>query len=152
MADYQALYSEVLNALKPGAWFEQPEISVVTHSDDGSIKGTYLEKWGSLAIECGQKFGKSFSIAEDSEREFRKAGFQNVTYKTLKWPIGTWPLDKRLKKIGGYNRLAWEDGIEGWAMFLFTNYLGWQKEEVQVLLAGIRKELRDPKIHGWQYM
>jgi ubiquinone/menaquinone biosynthesis C-methylase UbiE len=150
--DYQALYSEVLNALKPGAWFEQAEISVIPRCDDGSIKGTYLEKWGELAIECGQKFGKSFSIAEDSESELTKAGFENVTYRTFRWPIGTWPKEQKYKMIGAYNRIGWEDGIEGWAMFLFTNYLGWRKEEVQVLIAGIRKELRDPSLHGWQYM
>lgn len=152
VADYQALYSEVLNALKPGAWFEQAEISVVPKSDDNSIKDTYLEKWGALAIECGEKFGKSFSIAEDSATEFKKAGFENVEYVTFRWPIGTWPKDKKYKTIGAYNRMGWEDGIEGWAMFLFTNVLGWQREEVQVLIAGIRKELRDPTIHGWQYM
>ncbi|KIW07046.1 uncharacterized protein PV09_01938 [Verruconis gallopava] len=150
VADYQALYAEVLKALKPGAWFEQAEISVVPKSDDGSIDGTYLEQWGKLAIECGEKFGKSFAIAEDSEHEFRKAGFENIEYKTFKWPIGTWPKDPMYKTIGAYNRMGWEDGIEGWAMFLFTNYLKWQKEEVQVLIAGIRKNLRDPNLHGWQ--
>jgi hypothetical protein len=73
-------------------------------------------------------------------------------YKTFKWPIGPWPKDKRLKEIGAYNRLGWEDGIEGWAMFLFTNYLGWRPEEIQVLIAKIRAELRDVSIHGYQYM
>lgn len=111
-----------------------------------------MERWGPLAVECGEKFGKSFRIAEDLEEEMRKAGFVNVTYRTFKWPIGPWPKDSKYKQIGAYNRLAWEDGIEGWAMFLFTNYLAWQKEEVQILIAGIRKELRDHKIHGYQHM
>ena len=53
-----------------------------------------------------------------------KAGFVNVTYATFKWPIGTWPKDPKLKQIGAYNRLGWEEGIEGWAMYLFTNHLG----------------------------
>jgi hypothetical protein len=82
-----------------------------------------MERWGPLALECGEKFGKSFSIAEDSEELMTKAGFINVTYRTFKWPIGTWPKDPKLKQIGAYNRLGWEDGIEGWAMFLFTNHL-----------------------------
>lgn len=152
VADYQAVYGEVLNALKPGAWYEQAEISVIPRSDDGTTAGTHLEQWGRLAIECGQKFGKSFSIAEDSASEFKKAGFTNIHYKRFRWPIGTWPKDSKYKTIGAYNRLGWEDGIEGWAMFLFTNFMGWQREEVQVLIAGIRKELRNQSIHGWQYM
>lgn len=152
IADYPKFYAEVLNALKPGAWFEQAEISVIPKSEDDSIKGTDLERWGPLAWECGEKFGKSFRIAEDSEEEMRKAGFQNIVYRTFRWPIGPWPRDQRYKTIGGYNRLAWEDGIEGWAMFLFTNFLKWQREEVQVLIARIKRELRDPHIHAYQLM
>jgi hypothetical protein len=124
VADYDTLYGEVYNALKPGAYFEQAEISVSPKSDDGSIRGTYMEGWGPLALECGEKFGKSFHIAEDTEVLMNKAGFVNVTYQTFKWPIGTWPKNSKLKQIGAYNRLGWEDGMEGWAMFLFTNHLG----------------------------
>jgi hypothetical protein len=124
VADYDALYGEIFNALKPGAYFEQAEISVITKSEDGSIKGTHIEKCSPLALECGEKFGKSFRIAEESEMLMKKAGFVNVTYQTFKVPIGPWPKNPKLKQIGAYNRLAWEDGMEGWFLFLFTNYLG----------------------------
>lgn len=110
--------------MKPGAWFEQAEISVMTKSDDGSLRGTYLEKFSPLTLECGEKFGKTFAIAEDTEALMQKAGFVNVKYQTFKWPIGTWPKEQKLKQIGAYNRLAFEDGMEGWTMLLFTNYLG----------------------------
>jgi SAM-dependent methyltransferase len=124
VADYPALYSEIKDHLKPGGWFEQTEISVITKSEDGSIAGTRLEEWGPLAWECGEKFGKSFKIAEDSKELMERAGFVNVRRHTFKWPIGTWPMDKKMKEIGAYNRLAWDEGINGWAMFLFTNFLG----------------------------
>ncbi|KAF2452464.1 putative methyltransferase [Lineolata rhizophorae] len=150
VADYGALYGEVLAALKPGAWFEQAEISVVPRADDGSIAGTSMEMWGPWALEAGDKFGKSFSIAEDSGKLMREAGFDNVTYRTFKWPIGTWPKDRKMREIGAYNKLGWEDGIEGWAMHLFTNYLGWRAEEIQVMIAAIRKELRNKSIHAYQ--
>ena len=124
VADYGVLYREIHNALKPGAWFEQVEISVIAKSEDGSTAGTYMERWGPLALEAGEKFGKSFGIAEDSKQLMEQAGFANVTQRVFKWPIGPWPMDPKLKEIGAYNRLGWEDGIEGWAMHLFTNYLG----------------------------
>ena len=41
-----------------------------------------------------------------------------------------------------------EDGLEGFSLRLFTNALGWKVEEVQVMLAKVRKDLRDPKIHA----
>ena len=40
-----------------------------------------------------------------------------------------------------------EDGLEAFTFRLFTQLLGWKTEEVQVLLANVRKDLRDPRIH-----
>ncbi|KAK2738257.1 hypothetical protein FQN57_007120 [Myotisia sp. PD_48] len=152
VADYPALYAEVLKHLKPGAWFEQAEISVVPHSDDGTERGTSLEQWGRLAIKCGETFGKSFRIAEDMPELIKSAGFVNVHSQTFRWPIGSWPKDQKLKMVGAYNRLGWEEGLDGWAKFLFINVLGWSIEEVQVLCAQIRSDLRDPKIHAYQHI
>lgn len=97
---------------------------MIPKSEDGSVAGTSLESWGPLAWECGDKFGKSFKIAEESKELMEQAGFVNVSRHTFKWPIGTWPMDKKMKEIGAYNRLGWDEGINGWAMFLFTNLLG----------------------------
>lgn len=176
VADYPALYRQALKHLKPGAWFEQAEISVTAQSEDGTTAGTKLEEWGPLAVKAGVVFGRSFSIAEDMKGLMEEAGFVNVTCKAFRWPIGSWPRDPDLKQIGIYNRLGWDEGLEGWAMFLFTNHLGvssftasdhiqiskarkltrngtqWQPEEVQVLLAKLRREIRDNKIHSYQYM
>ena len=40
-----------------------------------------------------------------------------------------------------------EEGLEAFTLRLFTQMLKWDPEEVQVLLANVRKNLRDPKIH-----
>lgn len=124
VANYTTFYSEILSHLKPGAWFEQAEISVVPRAEDGTLHGTSMDLWGPLALKAGEKFGKSFSIAEDMKELMVEAGFVNVTYRTFKWPIGPWAKDPKMKQIGLYNRAGWEEGLEGWAMFLFTNYLG----------------------------
>lgn len=150
VADYPALYSSILDHLKPGGWFEQTEISVIPKSEDDSIKGTSLESWGPIAWECGEKFGKSFKIAEESRDIMESAGFVNVQRKTFKWPIGPWAANKKMKEIGAYNRLGWDEGINGWAMFLMTKYLGWMSEEVEILCAHIRRDLRNKNIHAYQ--
>ena len=124
VADYPALYSEVLAHLKPGAWFQHAEISVVPRCSDGSITGTSLERWGPLALEAGVKFGKSFGIAEDVEDLMTAAGFVNIKKHVFPWPIGPWARDPTLKSIGEYNRLGWQQGLEGWALYLFTKFLG----------------------------
>jgi ubiquinone/menaquinone biosynthesis C-methylase UbiE len=139
VSDYPTLYSEVYSTLKPGGWFEQTEISVQSKSDDDSIIGSNLEKFGQLAVEAGKKFGKSFTIAEDSEKLIKEAGFVNVKCKTFKWPIGPWPKDRKMKMIGAYNRLGIEEGLEGWAIFLFTKYLGVSSDPLQNLCVQVFK-------------
>ncbi|CAL3971604.1 unnamed protein product [Diplocarpon coronariae] len=109
----------------PGGWFEQAEISVIPKSEDGSLAGTHLESWGPIAWECGEKFGKSFKIAEESKDFMERAGFVNVVRRTFKWPIGPWTADKKLKEIGA-------------------------AEEVEVLCAHIRSDLRNRDIHAYQ--
>ncbi len=173
VADYASLYAQVLTHLKPGGWFQHAEISVIPRCTDGTMTGTSLERWGPLAIEAGVKFGKSFGIAEDVESFMTAAGFVNIKKHVFPWPIGPWARDPTLKSIGEYNRLGWQQGLEGWALFLFTKFLGvgrgqsgvcqqdslvltvvlqWTVDEVQILLAQIRRELRDSSIHAYQHV
>src|SRR5207248_11331267 len=90
VADYSALYAEVLKHLKPGAWFEQVELSVVPQSDDGSIAGTPFETWGPVSLEAGDKFGKTLRIVNETKDRMEAAGFQDIHYQTFKLPIGGW--------------------------------------------------------------
>lgn len=41
-----------------------------------------------------------------------------------------------------------EDGLEAFTLRIFTKVLGWEASEVQVLLALVRKDLRNPSIHA----
>ena len=77
------------------------------------------------------------------------AGFQEVTEVRYKLPIGGWSKDKKLKEIGMYNRLCWEQGIEGWCLYLLTRYLHWEYAEVMIYVAQMRKMLRDKTVHAY---
>lgn len=63
------------------------------------------------------------SIIDEAADYMREAGFEDVTERRLPMPVGGWPKDKRLKELGKYNRLHWEEGIEGWCMYLLTHFL-----------------------------
>ncbi len=95
---------------------------MIPKSEDGSIKGTQLESWGPIAWECGDKFGKSFKIAEESREIMENAGFVNVERRTFKWPIGPWTADRKLKEIGAYNRLGWDEGIKSVMIVLLSSF------------------------------
>lgn len=125
VADWPALYAEIFRHLKPGGYIEQMEFSVHNRSDDGTLApDAVLAKWSAYAKEAGERNGTTAEIAEQMFDLIREAGFEDVTLKRYKWPIGTWSRDALHKKIGYWNVVNWEQGVEGWAMHLFTNVLG----------------------------
>ncbi|KAL4879871.1 S-adenosyl-L-methionine-dependent methyltransferase [Aspergillus karnatakaensis] len=150
VADWDEFYNQAFSQIKPGGFIEQVELSVVPKSDDGSTTGTIFEEWGKISIEAGEAFGKSLRIVDESRERLKKAGFVDVVERRFKVPIGGWSSDPHLKQVGLYTRLHWEEGIEGWTMYLLTAVLGWTRQEVEVYLARMRKGLRDSNIHAYQ--
>lgn len=137
--------------LQPGGWFEQLEMSVVPKSDDGTVTpDSIFDRWGKISLELGDKFGKSLRTADEAKAGIEAAGFINVVEHRWKLPIGGWPADKRFKELGLYNRINWEQGIEGWSIYLLTTLMKWSQDEVQVYLALMRQALRDRSIHAYQ--
>lgn len=43
-------------------------------------------------------------------------------------------------------------GLEGLSMGLFTRILGWSKEETDIFLATVRRDMKDTKIHAYWNM
>lgn len=79
-------------------------------------------------------------------------GFQNVSYMQRVVPMGTWPKDRELKEIGRWFRVQFlEMALEAYTLALFTRAGNWKNEEVQVLLALVREELKSDKIHLYTY-
>ncbi|KAL4860655.1 hypothetical protein BDV12DRAFT_191577 [Aspergillus spectabilis] len=150
VGDWDEFYEQAYNHLKPGGYLEHCEQSVQAKSDDDTTKGTVFEEWARVALQAGDAFGKTLRIVDESKDRIAKAGFVDVVEKRYKCPLGPWASDPTMKKLGIFNRLQQEQGLEGYAMFLFTTYLGWTREEVEVLLGRMRKALRDPSIHAYQ--
>lgn len=151
VADWPALYREAMIHLQPGGYMEQLELSVVPKSDDGTVEpGSIFDQWGKISLELGDEFGKTLRTVDEAKAGMEAAGFINVVEHRWKIPIGGWPVDKRFKEIGQYNRISWEQGIEGWSLYLLTTVKKWSIEEVQVYLAKMRQGLKDRKIHAYQ--
>lgn len=52
-----------------------------------------------------------------------------------------------MKEIGKYQAVQEEKGIESYTPKLFEHALGWDIKEIQVLMAKVKQELRDPSVH-----
>ncbi|KAJ5376796.1 hypothetical protein N7509_013682 [Penicillium cosmopolitanum] len=133
---WDQLYKQAYAALEPGGWIEQMEFDVRVRSDDMTLKEEHqLSKWGNIFINCAERAGRSLNIHETMRSSIEKAGF--------------------VEETGRLQYAHWNAALEGWAMWLLTHFgepEPWTKEEVQVFLAKVRQELKDPHIHGYNWI
>ncbi|KAJ5551398.1 hypothetical protein N7535_000652 [Penicillium sp. DV-2018c] len=146
--DHDRLFQQALENLNPNGWFEMATIDVTTHSDDG----THLAATNFLLSikhmhESSRMFGKDMTSSPTWKGRMEKAGFINVTEDTYILPQSPWPKDPKLKELGRYHQINMLEAMPAYTYSLFTRVLGWTRAEIEGLLAGIRKELRDTSHH-----
>ncbi|KAE8419823.1 S-adenosyl-L-methionine-dependent methyltransferase [Aspergillus pseudocaelatus] len=145
--DWRRLMTQAYKYTKPGGWVEFQDWNVNVYSEDDSIKGTSVEKYYSVVCGSFTKAGFIISPGPHLGEWLQEAGFEEVHVQKYRAPVGGWPKDKYYKTIGVWNLLQAETGFEAGAMAVLTRFEGWSKEEVNVLVSGARKDVRDPKVH-----
>ncbi|KAM6530293.1 hypothetical protein FALCPG4_008419 [Fusarium falciforme] len=154
IADWEALMKVAYRCLKPGGYIESMEPSAYIQSDNNTIEpDSAMGQWGKIFVEGGNKMGRPFTVVEDElqNKALEKAGFVDIQEKKHKSPIGSWPKDEKLREIGQYAQLSMEQDFEGLILFM-TNVLGgWSREEIQVYITHLRREIRSGKKHGWYW-
>ncbi|KAI9784905.1 MAG: hypothetical protein M1835_003468 [Candelina submexicana] len=149
--DWPEFYRECMKCLKPGGYIEQLEFSILAKCDDGSsANNEALRKWGEYGFEVGEKFGKTFKVVDKMKGWIEDGGFEDVVEHRYKWPIGSWSSDPKLKDIGRWNLVHWEEGIEGWCLAGMTRLLGFSFNQVQAFLVELRLALRNRNYHLYQ--
>ena len=79
----------------------------------------------------------------------REAGFVDIFERHFYWPLNTWPRGKKEKLIGMWAQQNLLDGVQAMSMAILTRGLKWSREEVEVLLAGVRDDLRNRAVHSY---
>jgi SAM-dependent methyltransferase len=150
--DWPAVYNEIFRVLKPGGWVEHTEYDCAVVSDDNSQPAdAAFARWGPLFLEAGEKTGQKFDLARDQKllKWMKGAGLTAIKEYPFKLPLGSWPKERKMKDVGNYNLVMTDQSLEGYALYLFTQVLGWSVEETHVYLAKARKELRNKSIHTY---
>ncbi|KAL0932924.1 uncharacterized protein CTRU02_211887 [Colletotrichum truncatum] len=150
IVDWPTYMRRVYENLNPGGWAEFQDWSFMICSDDGSIEGTELLRWVDLFMEACKVSGRDGQIGPKLESlVWENTGLMNIHHQPYRIPAGPWAKDPHLKEIGMYELIQLLDGLEGFSLRLLCGALGWSKEKVLVLLAGVRKDLKNPNIHAW---
>ncbi|KAL5336612.1 S-adenosyl-L-methionine-dependent methyltransferase [Aspergillus crustosus] len=146
--DFHKLFKQAHDSLAPGGWFEICDFTVGVFSDDDSAqKATNLQRWRDLLVEASGTFGKQFGVAGNYKQWFEDVGFKEVHEEIYKVPFSPWAKEAKLKNLGRYHQANMLEALEAYSLALMTRFLGWTVDDVQVLLAGVRKELQDRTLH-----
>ncbi|RYP39845.1 hypothetical protein DL767_001964 [Monosporascus sp. MG133] len=152
ISDWPGLFKQAFAALKPGGYVESFEADAAFKSDDGSVTpDSPVKRWSDLNREGGKKLGKTFTVYSENlqVKGMQEAGFTDITVKNFKIPIGPWAADPKLREIGQYMQYAIEQDIEGTMMFMWDLVTQRPIDEMRLFAMSVRKELRDPTVHGY---
>lgn len=140
--------------------------------DDTLTKDSALSKWSELLHDIFTKNGRPMDSALKYKDQLEAAGFVDVNIVKRKWPLNRWPKDPKHKQIGQLNpsRTSYEqlikvltgtwaqqntlDALAALSLAVFTRPdgqggLGWSKEEVEVFLTDVRKDIKNVNIHSY---
>lgn len=153
--DWPRFFRQSYDNLNPGGTIELQDIVYPMFSDDDTLpEDSALKRWGVLLNEGFRGNGRPMDTVFGYERQLADAGFVDVGVVREKWPTNHWPRDKKYKQIGIWNLENLLTGLGSLSLAIFTRPksekgLGWSKEEVEILLAGVRRDLRDTSIHAY---
>ncbi|KAI5861052.1 S-adenosyl-L-methionine-dependent methyltransferase [Durotheca rogersii] len=153
VTDWDELLRQAYRVTTPGGWVQSCEAEVEILSDDGTVlpDSAYNQFWNMLYREATAKVGVPFQVLSDDlqRRAFEEAGFEDITIRDYKFPVGGWPQDRRLAEVGQYVQLTMLNDVEGYTLFLWSQVMGENAPGYQEYLAVMRRELRNRKIHGY---
>ncbi|KAH7123137.1 S-adenosyl-L-methionine-dependent methyltransferase [Dactylonectria macrodidyma] len=142
------LFHQAFQHLAPGGYLEMQAVYPCFVSDDDTAeKATHAQSWMETLCEGSKRFGKPLDGALEWEDKMRSVGFVDVRREVYKLPIGEWPKDPKLKEIGRFQSVQESRLIESYTPALFSRVLGWNAAEIQVFIAKVKEDLRDPSIH-----
>jgi len=89
--DWNRLYRQAYQRLKPGSWIQHLETSMPLTSSDMSIDGDHImRRWSEVLGNCGNEIGKTFRVVDQAAERMRAAGFEDVQERWYKVPVGPW--------------------------------------------------------------
>lgn len=137
--------------LDPGGWLEIQDYGLPVKSVDGTAENTNLMRWGELLCEAARKLGRPMGsdCSDHYTQWMQNAGFVDVQQRVFMWPTNTWPKDPLMKELGRWNCVNIQQGLEGFCLALLTRGLGWTKDEVDIFVARVNRDLSDRRIHAY---
>jgi hypothetical protein len=66
--------------------------------------------------------------------------------------LNPWSEDPKKRELGVYHMENVSESLEAYSYAPFTRFLGWSKEELEIFLATLRRDVRDTSIHVYAHV
>ncbi|KAF6799493.1 methyltransferase domain-containing protein [Colletotrichum musicola] len=150
--DFPRLLGQVYEHPRPGGWVEFQETVIDFRAVDGTLEGTALRRWNDSLLEGMRRAGRDGRAALGLAGRMRAAGFRGVEERRFAVPATPWARGRRHKVLGAMQMTNNLEGVQGITMKIFTQVLGWSREEAELLLVDVRKDMADRDIHAYLTM
>lgn len=145
--DLERMLKKIYNQLAPGGWVEFQEYPTAVLSQDGSTKGSHFERlMMGLYTDAMAKFGMDVLIPLRLKDLLQKVGFVDVQEVVEGYPLGPWPKDLELKKLGAAGAANMLNVTKG-VMHRTLMAAGNKEEELDKLADGVVKEVYGGGMH-----
>ncbi|PGH13773.1 hypothetical protein AJ79_03472 [Helicocarpus griseus UAMH5409] len=146
--DYQKLFTQAYNHLKPGGYLEMQSMEANYFSDDGTHeRAVSAVQWRRLLVEASRMVGKELGVEVGWKEAMERAGFRGVKEIVYKVPFSPWPKGPHWEELGRYQAAHIQEMVQAYSLALFTRVLGWSTKELDILLTAVGNDFRDPQSH-----
>ncbi|KAL3425459.1 methyltransferase domain-containing protein [Phlyctema vagabunda] len=147
--DPSTVVRSAFEALAPGGYFEVQEFIMPLGCIDSTMDGTALQQWNANMCQAADVLGRPLTNGKNYARYLHEAGFVDVVEKHQYWPLNPWARGKKEKVLGMWTQQDMLDGLDGVSTALFVRGLNWTKEQVDVFLERVRKDVKNTDIHAY---
>ncbi|KAB5539457.1 S-adenosyl-L-methionine-dependent methyltransferase [Coniochaeta sp. 2T2.1] len=138
--------------LLPGGYFEAQEVLCVPDCDDGTLdpQRSAWMRWVREVQAASDEADRVLCVGPDLKRWMEEAGFVDVEERVFRLPMNGWPQNGDLKHIGQLWQRNLLNGLSGFSLGLLSRVRGREREDIELQLVEVRRELFDTSIHAYQ--
>ncbi|KAK0381582.1 hypothetical protein CLIM01_01058 [Colletotrichum limetticola] len=150
IANWKEYLKKCYDNIAPGGYLELLENQVDPVSDDNTLpKDSSIHEYVNLIRSGSEKMGRVFIDVSTLKSLVLEAGFVDVELRIFKWPINGWPKDEKYKKLGLWCYENFSSALEAVCMALLTRVHCWTRDEVNMFLVNVRKDLKNRSYHAY---
>ncbi|GKT41993.1 putative methyltransferase tdiE [Colletotrichum spaethianum] len=170
IGNWKEYIKKCFDNLTPGGYLELQDADIMPRSDDNLLpKDAPIIQFANLLKEVSAKLGREYVEVASLKNVMIEAGFIDVEMRMYKWPHNEWPKDSRYNsapfdllsyhhlsrpdvsrtKLGFWTQENFGSALEAICMAPLTRVLGWTRDEVNIFLIDVRKDLKNKSYHAY---